>query len=319
MAGVRTLGSGRPSAFWSGYLRLVCFSDGESPEQICGLPAGVSGHGQSGLALFCFMWKPHCWGHSWGAGALFSSWLPSVAQAGGPMSEPPVPWEGRMSVGGPGLGAGSGPQCTLAWGHGSEDAGPRGPVLEKASVTEGKGQGSDEVQAQVLGRPQEDPSSKTLDKRPPQGITTLCFLLSPRPPRPCLAGLLLCGVRCKDGEPWPGGRQQGAAIQPTAHPLPSCARPPGGGPQCSFVWQLAQSTGRVFGAALAGRRCQPWRPEMPGWGGRMRPAQSSGPRATCCPENTWAGLAASQDSWDPGGLCPGSGQPQQRPGCPSPN
>lgn len=29
-----------------------------------------------------------------------------------------------MSVGGPGLGAGLGPQCTLAWGHGSEDAGP---------------------------------------------------------------------------------------------------------------------------------------------------------------------------------------------------
>lgn len=94
VVGVHTLGSGRPSAFWSGYLGLVCFSDGESPKQIWGLPAGVGGHGQSGLALLCFVWKPHSWGHSWGAGALFSSWLPSVAQAGGPMSETPCPGKG---------------------------------------------------------------------------------------------------------------------------------------------------------------------------------------------------------------------------------
>lgn len=50
-------------------------------------------------------------------------------------------------------------------------------------MTQGKGQGSDEVQAQVLGRPQEDPSSKTLDKRPPLGYNNSVFSSVPATPQ----------------------------------------------------------------------------------------------------------------------------------------
>ena len=110
-------------------------------------------------------------------------------------------------------------------------------------------------------------------------MTALCSLLSPHPhPHPplCLARPLLRGVRWKPMEPWPGGWRRGTASSPAAHPPLSRACPPGRGPQCSLVRQLAPSS-HVSRVAPAGRQCQPWRPEMPGWGGGCAPPNPPGP------------------------------------------
>lgn len=138
-----------------------------------------------------------------------------------------------------------------------------------------------------------NPRPKTLDRGPPTD-TTLGLLLSPWPAAraPASWGQMQAG---------PGGRPWGTA----AHPPPSRARPPGRGPQCGFVWQLAQCTGRVSRAALASRRCQPEGQRCQAGEGGCLLLSPPGSQARCRPENTWAGLAASPDPWDPG--TPGRG------------
>lgn len=75
------------------------------------------------------------------------------------------------------------------------------------------------------------------------------------------------------------------------------------------------NTGHMSGASLAGLQCQPWKPEMPGWGGRICPALSSRvlDQVLSRKHLDWPGCLRG-----PLGLCGGmslrSGPPEPRPG-----
>lgn len=207
----------------------------------------------------------------------------------------PVPWEW----------AGLCPQWTLvipspacASGQVSKGVRLRVPLMEKISGSEAKGQGPDKVQVQGAGHTTGESCSHS-DRGPPTSTTTLGFLLSPWPPAraPRLVGSDVQGIRARPGErPW------GTAGGPTTHPPPSRARPPGRGPQCGFVWQLARYTGCMSGVALASRRCQP---EGQRYQARREGVSCSvlqGPRPGTGPKIHlgWASLLSlTPRSWDP--------------------
>lgn len=202
------------------------------------------------------------------------------------MSEPPVAWGEKGVYGGARLGQvrvlALSHRAPLARTTPQPHSGPQGHSHGEGASDRLKDKTQVQAGPRCCAGPRRSPVLAPW-MRGPLLFTSLCFLHPHGPPKTLPGWLLLLQGSDAEG---------GGVTHPAGPPPTLCRHVPAPGRRPTMQLCAApglEHTPRVWGSP-GGQWCQPWRAEMPGWGGVCALPSPPGPWARHSPGNTWAGL-----------------------------